>query len=127
MLTLELDAWKIEIPLRPCAGRQRSPVIGKWLSSLNPPRFLSVKREQFTSTTQVDFYSILGLFFDSRPSVKHRPHEILVSIRHDAPAYLDEIYPITIEVTNLDDKDLDVTLDILLQPTDVDGAGKKYH
>ncbi len=63
---------------------------------------------------------------NSGPSVKHRQHQVSVSIQHEAPAYLDENYPITIEVTNFDSKDFDVTLDILLQPTDVDGAGKKH-
>lgn len=47
-----------------------------------------------------------------------------VSIQHDAPAYLDEIYPTTIAVTNVDDEDLEVVLNVLLQPSDADGAGR---
>lgn len=57
-------------------------------------------------------------------SVKNRLHRISLSIHHHSPAYLDENYPITIEVTNADIKNLEVVLDVLLQPTDVDGAGK---
>ncbi|KXN87455.1 Trafficking protein particle complex subunit 11, partial [Leucoagaricus sp. SymC.cos] len=104
-LTLRLNAWTVEIPLQPCAGRQGKPTAGKWLSSLTPPRFTNVKREHSWSTI-----------------VKHRPHRISVVVQHRSPAYLDEKYPITIEVTNVDDKDLELTLDVLLQPVDVDGA-----
>lgn len=58
--------------------------------------------------------------------VKHRSHRIFVSIQHQAPAFLNENYPIAIEVTNADDKDLEVVLDVLLQPTDVDSASKLF-
>jgi len=49
---------------------------------------------------------------------------ISISIQHQAPAFLDESYPIAIEVTNTDDKDLEVIFDVLLQPTDVDSASE---
>jgi trafficking protein particle complex subunit 11 len=38
---------------------------------------------------------------------------------------LDEVYPIIIEVTNEDDRELDVTIDVLLQPTETDDTGMK--
>lgn len=47
-----------------------------------------------------------------------------ISLRHDAPALVDESYPIIIEIKNTDNTDLVVKVDILLQPTDADGAGK---
>ena len=59
-------------------------------------------------------------------SVKLRPHAIRVSISHVAPAYLEEEYPIVIEVTNLDNKELDIVADIMLQPTEIEGASKCY-
>jgi trafficking protein particle complex subunit 11 len=46
-----------------------------------------------------------------------------MSLSHRFPAYLNEEYPITIEITNSDNKELDVTMDVLLQPTDLDYAG----
>lgn len=46
-----------------------------------------------------------------------------ISFHHEAPAYLDQDYPITIEVTNIDIRDLDVVVNILLQPTEIDDAG----
>lgn len=56
--------------------------------------------------------------------MRHRPHQLLVSVSHHAPAFLGEEYPILIEITNADDRDLDVAVDVLLQPTDIDHAGK---
>lgn len=56
-------------------------------------------------------------------SVRHRPHNVLLSLTHHAPACIDEVYPIVIEVTNADNRELEVTMDILLQPTEVDDAG----
>lgn len=53
-----------------------------------------------------------------------RPHEVHVSLSHVAPAYLGEEYPISIEVTNMDSKELDVVADALLQPTEIEGASK---
>lgn len=46
-----------------------------------------------------------------------------ILFHHEAPAYLDQDYPITIEVTNGDVRDMDVVVNILLQPTEIDDAG----
>ena len=46
-----------------------------------------------------------------------------ISFNHEGPAYLDQDYPITIEVTNTDIRDLDIVVNILLQPTEIDDAG----
>ena len=56
-------------------------------------------------------------------SVSYRPHSLNVSLIHQVPAYLDEEYPIVINITNEDDRALDVILDILLQPSEIDEAG----
>lgn len=53
-------------------------------------------------------------------SVKNRPHQVYASFSHSVPAYLDETYPISIDVTNQDDRELEITLDILLQPGEDD-------
>ena len=55
--------------------------------------------------------------------VNHRAHQLKISFHHEAPAYLDQDYPITIEVTNIDIRDLGVVVNILLQPTEIDDAG----
>lgn len=47
-------------------------------------------------------------------------------ISHSGPAYLDEEYPITIKVTNVDDKELDVTFDVMLHPPEDDSSGAFY-
>ena len=57
-------------------------------------------------------------------SVRHRPHAVKVSLTHNSPTYLDEEYPVTIEVTNADDRTLEVVADILLQPSEIEGAGE---
>lgn len=54
--------------------------------------------------------------------VRHRPHQLLVSLSHQSPALLDEEYPIIIDITNADSRELDVVVDVLLMPTDIDHA-----
>ena len=54
-------------------------------------------------------------------SVVRRDARVRVEIRSHAPAYLDEHFPIEIEVTNEDDVELDADLVVFLQPG-VDGA-----
>lgn len=47
-------------------------------------------------------------------------------ISHSGPAYLDEEYPIAIKITNVDDKELDVTFDVMLHPPEDDSSGMLY-
>ena len=67
------------------------------------------------------FFTAFIYIFSRR--VNHRAHQLKISFHHEAPAYLDQDYPITIEVTNIDIRDLDVVVNILLQPTEIDDAG----
>lgn len=60
------------------------------------------------------------------PRVRSRPHKLSVLISQRGPAYLDEEYPITIKVTNTDDKELDVTFDVILHPPEDDSSGMVY-
>jgi hypothetical protein len=46
-----------------------------------------------------------------------------MSLDHRSPAYLDEEYPISINITNADSQELDIVADVLLQPTEIDHAG----
>jgi len=55
--------------------------------------------------------------------VKHRTHHLRLAFHHHAPAYLDEDYPIDIEVTNTDIRDLQVSISLLLQPLEIEDVG----
>lgn len=59
-------------------------------------------------------------------SIRHRPHLLQVALKHHVPAFLDEEYPIIVDVMNVDDRPLDVVLDVLLQPTEIDEAGRLF-
>lgn len=63
----------------------------------------------------------LDISFSTR--VRSRPHQLRVLITHSGPAYLDEECPITIKITNVDDKVLDVTFDVMLHPPEDDSSG----
>ncbi|KAF9268549.1 hypothetical protein L218DRAFT_852654 [Marasmius fiardii PR-910] len=105
-LHLSYESWKIEFPLKPCQSRQSSNTLGpRWLSSLDPVRFIPINREWYSSV-----------------NVKHRPHKVAVSVTHRQPAYLNENYPITVQITNVDDRELDVVVEVLLLPSDLDYA-----
>ncbi|KAJ7209783.1 Gryzun, putative trafficking through golgi-domain-containing protein [Mycena pura] len=105
ILTLAEGPWAIQIPFDPSSRRGSPRPPARWLSSIDPLRFIPINREDYTSVT-----------------IRNRPHNVLMLLSHKAPAYLNEDYPILIEVTNADDRELEVTADVLLQPTEIDGA-----
>ncbi|KAF9228502.1 hypothetical protein BS17DRAFT_773840 [Gyrodon lividus] len=105
IVTLKEGSWTIKIPHKPCAAHESTILAPRWLSSIQPVRFLPVSREDY-----------------SRVTVRHRPHQLAISFSHQELALLDEEYPITIEITNNDDRHLDVDVDVLLQPAEVDEA-----
>jgi hypothetical protein len=57
-------------------------------------------------------------------SVHHRPHQLRITFSQESPAYLDELYPITLTVTNLDERELDIVVDVLLQPGEDDSGAQ---
>ncbi|KAJ7772064.1 Gryzun, putative trafficking through golgi-domain-containing protein [Mycena maculata] len=105
VLTLTEGPWTIQVPFDPSGPRGSTPPAARWLSSIDPPRFIPLARDEFSSVT-----------------IRHRPHSILMTLSHKAPAYLNEEYPILVEVTNADDRELEVTAHVLLQPTEIDGT-----
>ncbi|KAJ6589938.1 Gryzun, putative trafficking through golgi-domain-containing protein [Mycena vulgaris] len=105
IVTISEGPWSIQIPFDPSRPRGSTLPAARWLSSIDPPRFIPIAREEFSSVI-----------------IRHRPHSILMTLSHKAPAYLNEDYPIVIEVTNADDRELEVTADVLLQPTEIDGT-----
>lgn len=104
-LTIELNTWKVEIPVLPCSSRVQGGHAPRWLSSLDPPKFIPIERENYDFT-----------------AITHVPHRLDVSLVHHAPAFLDESYPIVVQVTNTDTRSFDIVVDILLQPTEIDDA-----
>lgn len=123
VLTIEENGWKVDIPFEPCTTRLGSVPVARWLSSVDPPQFVPVTRSDYSSTLYVFLFFFLLRSFTYCPRVKHRAHQLRTSFHHEAPAYLDQDYPITIEITNTDVRDLDIVVNILLQPTEIDDAG----
>ncbi|KAF8070400.1 Foie gras liver health family 1-domain-containing protein [Lyophyllum atratum] len=105
LLTMEEGTWKIEIPFDPCSFRHGLSPVSRWLSSIDPPQYVPLKREAASSV-----------------NVRYRSHTLAVSLTHESPAYLNEEYPITINITNADSRLLDVVVDVLLPPTEIDDA-----
>ncbi|PCH35565.1 glutathione transferase omega-1 [Wolfiporia cocos MD-104 SS10] len=105
VLTLQEEKWRIEIALHPSSTRHAMHTFPHWLTSSNPVQFIPIRKDHYSSVT-----------------VRHRPHKIQVSISYNSPAYLGEEFPIVINVTNADDREMDVVVDALLQPTEVDEA-----
>ncbi|TFY61235.1 hypothetical protein EVG20_g7135 [Dentipellis fragilis] len=105
VLTLTEAKWSIEIPIDFSNAREGIVRAPRWLTSTDPVTFVPIRRTDYSEVV-----------------VGYKPHQIEVSFSHQAPALLDEEYPIIIDVTNLDDRPLEVVLDVLLQPTEIDEA-----
>ncbi|KAF8549955.1 hypothetical protein OG21DRAFT_1420431 [Imleria badia] len=120
VVTLKEGSWTIEVPHEPCAARESSFTVPRWLSSVRPVSFIPVIRDDASSSIQVPAH--VHDTFSFLVSVRHRPHQLSISFSHQQPALLDEAYPIEVEITNTDDRTLDMVVDVLLQPTEVDEA-----
>lgn len=107
VFTIKVNSWWIEVPIVPETTRLENALVApRWLCSVDPPRFIPIRREDHSSVW-----------------VRHRPHQVEVAISHEGPAYIGEEFPIEINITNQDDRELEVVLDVLLQPTEIDEAG----
>lgn len=127
VLTIIESSWKIEIQFNPCTFRQSLSPITRWLSSIDPPRYTPIKREESSSIMYVNFLAeIFSTWHHLHFSVKHRPHSLSVFLDHHSPAYLQENYSIIIQITNTDDREFSVVVDVLLPPTEIDGMGKGF-
>lgn len=108
VFTIKVNSWWIEVPIVPETTRLENALVApRWLCSVEPPRFIPIRREDHSSVR-----------------VRHRPHQVEVAISHEGPAYIGEEFPIEINITNQDDRELEVVLDVLLQPTEIDEAGR---
>jgi trafficking protein particle complex subunit 11 len=118
--------WNIEMSYDLRVSRNTGTSQCHWLSHSDPINFLQVQRDDPCHTTYVSLRTrgvgLIICFF----SVCHRPHVIDVSLSHQPPAYLDEEYPIIVSVTNVDDHDLNVVVDVLLHPAEDDTGMFSY-
>ena len=133
ILTIKQNAWWIELPIRLNEIQNygdRTLEAPRWLTSVDPPQHVPVKRGECTTATYVHAGIIrtnLDIMLPTR--VRSRPHQLHVLISHSGPAYLDEECPIDIKITNTDEKKLDVTFDVILHPPEDDssGMGCQFH
>ncbi|KAI0753080.1 Foie gras liver health family 1-domain-containing protein [Daedaleopsis nitida] len=104
VLTIKERSWWIEVPIVPNASLPEHALTApKWLCSVSPPRYVPMRREDHSSVR-----------------VRYRSHRVQVAIEHDGPAFIGEEFPIEINVTNQDDRELDFIIDVLLQPTELE-------
>lgn len=54
--------------------------------------------------------------------VKQKQHDVNVKFIHDDHAFVDERFPVTISVTNMDTLELEIFVDVLLQPSEDDSS-----
>ncbi|KAG8930220.1 hypothetical protein FRC01_003141 [Tulasnella sp. 417] len=107
-------SWDIEIPYEFDADGATGILPDKpaktkqWLaSSAGPYKFIPVHR----TATSVCI-------------VRPKPHSLHVEFQHSAPAYLDEQYPLLIKISNLDERELDTVVDVLLHPAEDESVNK---
>ncbi|KAF8514641.1 Foie gras liver health family 1-domain-containing protein [Hysterangium stoloniferum] len=99
ILTAVKGNWDIELTFSPSVSRKFKSLPPRWLSKLDPPTYIPVQKGASPTL-----------------NVRHRPHRINVDFSHPSPAYLNEHYPITLSLTNIDEHELTVIIDTLLQP-----------
>ncbi|PIL33423.1 hypothetical protein GSI_04045 [Ganoderma sinense ZZ0214-1] len=106
VLTIKERSWWIEMPIVPEASRpDLSLTAPKWLCSVDPPQYVPMRRQDHSGVR-----------------VRYSSHRVQVSITHNGPAYIGEEFPIEISVTNNDERELAIIVDVLLQPTEIDEA-----
>jgi len=110
-----LPSWRAKNSVRRkvalgCSGSyETSSLVPRWLTSTNPIQFLQ------HASGRNDASSVVCVC-----PVRHRPHYLFLSSSTSSLALLDDEYPIVVNVTNIDEPHLDISVDILLQPTEVD-------
>ncbi|KZO93890.1 hypothetical protein CALVIDRAFT_485134 [Calocera viscosa TUFC12733] len=102
VLCISQGTWNIEIPLDPNTLSPPTPSPARWLQP--PPE--SPKFLEFPNESRTTCHVIV------------KPHDFHITISHEEPAYINEGYPITIEVANLEERDLEAVIDVLLQPSE---------
>jgi hypothetical protein len=68
---------------------------------------------------------VLSVFLQLIQSrVQYRDHLIEVSFSHHVPAYVDEEYGVDVQVRNVDERAMDVTLGFLVRPGEDEWVGE---
>ncbi|KAG9008676.1 hypothetical protein FRB90_008778 [Tulasnella sp. 427] len=108
--------WNIEVPYEFEADGSSgifAPTASKpkqWLVSLVEPfKFTPVHRTVTSVCT-----------------VRPKPHSLHVEFQHSAPAYLDERYPLVIKISNIDERELDTVVDVLLHPAEDESGWSRF-
>ncbi|KAF8308283.1 hypothetical protein DL93DRAFT_2220330 [Clavulina sp. PMI_390] len=99
LLLVKQREWEIEIPIS-LSGETLSTAVAKWAGS--------------SSSTAVPITSPEPYLC----SVVFRPHQFSFRLEHAQPAFVGERYPIDVVITNLDDNELQLDLDVLMQPAE---------
>ncbi|KAG6837812.1 hypothetical protein H0H93_016180 [Arthromyces matolae] len=114
--TLAEEKWTIDVAVDFDTSRQTLST--RWLASTEPRRFLPIRPENPSSLRQDICFPASA----SSNSVRYRSHELDVVLSHESPAYLNEEFPITISISNIDTRPLDVIVNVLVPPTEFEGA-----
>ncbi|KAG8955611.1 hypothetical protein FRC04_007602 [Tulasnella sp. 424] len=111
---IKQGSWNIEVPYEfdtdssPGIFPDKPATTKQWLvSSAMPFKFIPVRRA-----------------VASVCSVRPKPHSLHVEFQHSAPAYLDERYPLLIKISNIDERELDTVVDVLLHPAEDESVNK---
>ncbi|KZV68255.1 hypothetical protein PENSPDRAFT_25100 [Peniophora sp. CONT] len=105
ILRLKEGSWTVDIPVDVTRSSEETVTSSLWYTSIDPPSTTPILRADVSQVT-----------------IHHKPHQVEVSFDHPSPAYLDEEYPIVVNVLNSDERSFDAVLDVLLQPTEIDDA-----
>ncbi|KAG8874127.1 hypothetical protein FRB97_006117 [Tulasnella sp. 331] len=111
-LVLKQGTWTIELPV----GLSLDPSLLVAVP-LRPKRWL-------TSFDGVGKSIAMHRADCSVAIVRPKPHLLQVRFDHRSPAFVGEKYPVLIEIFNEDKRDLEVVVDVLLQPTEDESVNR---
>ncbi|KAG9036541.1 hypothetical protein FRB95_008596 [Tulasnella sp. JGI-2019a] len=111
-LILKEGAWTIELPISLISDPALLVAVPlkprQWLVSANGVnKFITVHRADCSIAT-----------------VRPKPHLIRVRFDHQSPAFVGEEYPVAVEIVNNDKRDLEVVVDVLLQPVEDESVNR---
>ncbi|KLO13661.1 hypothetical protein SCHPADRAFT_852230 [Schizopora paradoxa] len=107
VVTIAEGRWTVNVPFRLDQQLPSSLTSPRWLVSLSPPKFIPMRRNNV---------SVLR--------IKEKRHDVNVKFIHEDHAFVDERFPVTISVTNMDAMELEILVDVLLQPSEDDSVNR---
>ena len=107
-MTIAEGEWNIQLPFDPASSRLAEAIsLPRWLINIPP------EPQKYVPIVGDPVWLL---------HVRPKPHQISITIKHQSPAYLNEEYPIIIEVESEDERQLDIVIDILLHPPEDDSG-----